>query len=355
MQANKGEWSEFYVFLKLLSEGKIYGADENLNKIENIFYILLKIIRLENNERYEYLYDKVISIYKGNELLLSKPVSEFKDKSDFLFNEIKNANGSSFGVPEIEKFMNNIYCSKLKAPSREKRDITIVVEDTKIGGEPELGFSIKSQIGNPSTLLNAAQTTNFIYEVNNLDKKYIDIINKIDGSSKIKDRLSKISELGGKVSYVGMQENNFKQNLEIIDSNLPKIIGSYVYKFFTSSYSKISDLTNEVTKENPLKTEIINENFYINKIKHFLRNVSLGMTPTKDWDTKNEVTGGFIVVKDNGEILCYHIYNKEDFENYLYKNTKLETASSTRHKFGILYEENSKIYIKLNLQVRFLV
>ena len=33
---NKGEWSELYVFLKLLGEGILYAADSDLNKIENL-------------------------------------------------------------------------------------------------------------------------------------------------------------------------------------------------------------------------------------------------------------------------------------------------------------------------------
>jgi hypothetical protein len=36
---------------------------------------------------------------------------------------------------------------KIKAPSLEKRDITLVVKDIEVGAEKELGFSIKSQLG----------------------------------------------------------------------------------------------------------------------------------------------------------------------------------------------------------------
>jgi len=64
--------------------------------------------------------------------------------------------------------------------------------------------------------------------------------------------------------------------------------------------------------------------------------------------------GGYLIVKDNGDILCYHIYNKNEFEDYLLNNTKLDTASSSRHEFGKLFQENGKIYLKLNLQIRFL-
>ncbi|MGB0477365.1 MAG: HpaII family restriction endonuclease, partial [Flavobacteriaceae bacterium] len=64
--------------------------------------------------------------------------------------------------------------------------------------------------------------------------------------------------------------------------------------------------------------------------------------------------GGYLIVKNNGDILCYHVYNKNEFEDYLLNNTKLDTASSSRHEFGKLFQENGKIYLKLNLQIRFL-
>ncbi|NLB89535.1 MAG: HpaII family restriction endonuclease, partial [Syntrophomonadaceae bacterium] len=35
---NKGEWSEVYTFFKLLSDGRLYAADADLNKIEDIYY-----------------------------------------------------------------------------------------------------------------------------------------------------------------------------------------------------------------------------------------------------------------------------------------------------------------------------
>ena len=33
LKGNKGEWSEIYIFFKLLSDGKIYAADKNMEKI----------------------------------------------------------------------------------------------------------------------------------------------------------------------------------------------------------------------------------------------------------------------------------------------------------------------------------
>ncbi|MFH1402330.1 MAG: HpaII family restriction endonuclease [Patescibacteria group bacterium] len=36
------------------------------------------------------------------------------------------------------------------------------------------------------------------------------------------------------------------------------------------------------------------------------------------------------------------------------KNCKFESAGTTRHKYGRLYEEDGKLFFKLNLQIRFL-
>ena len=33
MSGNKGEWSELYAFMKLLSQGRVYAANEKVEKI----------------------------------------------------------------------------------------------------------------------------------------------------------------------------------------------------------------------------------------------------------------------------------------------------------------------------------
>ena len=78
------------------------------------------------------------------------------------------------------------------------------------------------------------------------------------------------------------------------------------------------------------------------------------MTPAKVWQGIYQANGGYLIVKTDGEVVCYHIYNKNEFENYLIHNTKLETASTSRHKFGSIYTEKNDLFINLNLQIRFL-
>ena len=42
--ANRGEWSELYVLLKLLAEGKLFGSDDTLELKTDIVYSVLEVV-----------------------------------------------------------------------------------------------------------------------------------------------------------------------------------------------------------------------------------------------------------------------------------------------------------------------
>ncbi len=109
-----------------------------------------------------------------------------------------------------------------------------------------------------------------------------------------------------------------------------------------------------LTVNNPLNYDIDqNLPFYVYKIKHLLTSVALGMMPATAWNGKFDVNGGYLVVKEDGEILCYHFYDRHRFEDYLFANAYLERASTTRHQYAsIIKEDNGTLSFKLNLQVR---
>ncbi|MCC5930573.1 MAG: HpaII family restriction endonuclease [Cyclobacteriaceae bacterium] len=357
LTGNKGEWSEIYTLLKIISDKKLFAGDSDLKKIESLIFPIIKILRDESNGTYEYAYDSDLVIIKGSEEEFRIPITEFQEKAVLLLSKLKETTSASFAIPEIETFINSFNCVSLKAKSSVKSDIRIVIHDQRTGTTPELGFSIKSQLGGASTLLNAGKTTNFIYEIEKsvLSNNQIQEINEIDSRSKIKDRIEKIKEFSGILNFIQTESSIFGNNLTLIDSALPKILAEIVYLFFTSGHSKTVDLVAEISKLNPLSFNLeTNHPFYSYKIKRFLTDIALGMMPSKVWTGELDATGGYLVVKEDGEILCYHIYNRNEFEDYLLNNTKLETASSTRHDFGTVYKEGNKQYFKLNLQIRFL-
>ncbi len=50
MKANKGEWSEFYAFLKILEDKKLFAADKNLEIIPDKYFVFHRIFRNETNQ-----------------------------------------------------------------------------------------------------------------------------------------------------------------------------------------------------------------------------------------------------------------------------------------------------------------
>lgn len=357
LRGNKGEWSEIYTLLKIISDKNLFAGDSDLNRIESLIFPIIKILRDESYGTYEYAYKSDLVIIKGNEEEFRIPITVFQEKAVFLLSKLKETTTSTFSIPEIETFINSFDCFSLKAKSSVKSDIRIVIHDQRIGTTPELGFSIKSQLGGASTLLNAGKTTNFIYKIENivLSDNQISLINNISSRSKIKDRIEKIKEFSGSLNFSKTENSTFGNNLTLIDSALPKILSEIVSLFFTSSHSKTDDLVKQISILNPLGfNNESNHPYYSYKIKSFLTDIALGMMPAKKWDGVLDTTGGYLVVKEDGEVLCYHIYNRNEFEDYLLNNTKLETASSTRHGFGKVYIEDNQQFFKLNLQIRFL-
>lgn len=110
-----------------------------------------------------------------------------------------------------------------------------------------------------------------------------------------------------------------------------------------------------VIRDNPLAIDSEDaETFYTYKIKELLTNIALGLVPSRKWSGTYDATGGYIIVKEGGDVLCYHIYNRNEFREYLFRNTKLDTPSKTRHGFGIVVDTAEGQVIKLNLQIRFI-
>lgn len=220
----------------------------------------------------------------------------------------------------------------------------------------DLGFSIKSRLGSKSTLLNAGKTTNFVYRVLGFKptEREMQEINQVNTKSKVKDRINAITNAGGMLQFIAPEQDIFKNNLVLIDSLLPNIVAEMIKCFFTSKLNSIEELTEYLTQENPISYDTqFAHTFYEYKIKRFLTDVALGMTPSKVWTGVYDATGGYLVVKENGDVLCYHIYNRNHFEDYLFANTALHTASTNKFGFGKIYEDKGHYYFKLNLQIRF--
>lgn len=291
LTGNKGEWSEIYTLLKLLGEGKVYAGDQNLNKIQDLFYPIIMILRQEK--------DVVILTPTGEELL-RVPASVFLVEAENLLKAI-NENDGAFGVPQIEVFMNSIYCHSLKAKSSDKTDIRIILHDRRTKINSEMGFSIKSQLGGDSTLLNASKATNFNFKVTgaNLSDDEITAINSINPKrNKVIERVDAIKKKGASLVFDKVDNSTFRNNLIMLDGDLPVIIANLLLEQQNTGVSTLKELAERITETNPLKYDIEQTSpFYAYKIKHLLTSAALGMMPATAWSGRFDANGGYLVVK----------------------------------------------------------
>ena len=358
LTGNKGEWSEIYTLLKLLGEGKVYAGDQNLNKIQDLFYPIIMILRQEKEGTFNYKLqnsDVVIQTPEGEELLRI-PASVFLMEAEKLLMAI-NKNVGAFAIPQIEIFMNQIHCHSLKAKSSDKTDIKIILHDRRTKMNSEMGFSIKSQLGGNSTLLNASKATNFNFKINDItlsDEKIANINSLNSKQNKVIDRVNAIKKAGGKLVFDKVDNPTFRNNLIMLDGDLPVIIAHLLLEQLDNGTSTLNELVEKLTLNNPLNYDVTQASpFYEYKIKHLLTSAALGMMPATGWNGKFDANGGYLVVKKDGDILCYHFYDRNRFEDYLFSNAYLERSSTTRHKYASIVKENDgSLSFKLNFQVR---
>lgn len=358
LTGNKGEWSEIYTLLKLLGEGKVYAGDQNLNKIQDLFYPIIMILRQEKEGNFNYKLqdtDVVIQAPEGEELLRI-PASVFLTEAEELLKAI-NENDGAFAIPQIETFMNSIYCHSLKAKSADKTDIRIILHDRRTKINSEMGFSIKSQLGGNSTLLNASKATNFNFKIEGvtISEEEITGINSLNPKrNKVIDRVNAIKNKGGRLVFDKVDNPTFRNNLVMLDGDLPAIIAHLLLEQLNSGISTLKELAEKLTENNPLNYDVVQGSpFYVYKIKHLLTSAALGMMPATAWSGTFDANGGYLVVKKDGEILCYHFYDRNRFEDYLFSNAYLERSSTSRHEYAsIIKEDDGTLSFKLNFQVR---
>lgn len=106
MSGNKGEWSELYAFMKLLSQGRVYAANEKVEKIEDVYYPILKIMREETRgEVIDYIIDdNQINIEMHSNRILSIDRKEMENQADRLLSEIAIHSGS-FELEDVNNIL----------------------------------------------------------------------------------------------------------------------------------------------------------------------------------------------------------------------------------------------------------
>lgn len=352
---NKGEWSEFYAFVKLLATGKLFAADEQLRRLQDTYFPILKILRHEDEGKdLEYVIhsdDGTVEVHWQTETIRTLSNQDLVRMASYLYASIVAGGRRAFEIDDSETIMDNLSCSKIAAPSTDKTDIQMQLHDIHTGYKSVCGFSIKSELGSPPTLLNASGATNFVFEIDGISDEKMNLINSIDTDTKIIDRINAIVS-NGTMKFCKVKNATFSGNLMLIDTYMEDIIGALLFDYYCNNAQDCKTLVKRLEEKNPLGYP--RKGIYEYKFKKFLCSIALGMMPSKLWDGHDEANGGYIIVKNDGDVVAYHLYNRDAFETYLLNNTKFERGSTKKHGFATIYQENEKMYINLNLQIRFI-
>lgn len=410
---NRGEWTEAYVFLRLLGDGRIYGATADLSKDELTYIDIINVIRDEPDKYLifeRFIKDEItyVQSFNGEEKLKIVTAPELTEKAAILYEQIKGitAGGRRIKIPEIQEYLEELsidspkanLSKKAKEKYGAKTDIIVTTEDSFDHIRTIGGFSIKSHIGSSPTLFNCSQSSGFVYKIVGCDADGMHRLNYKEGFIDI---ISAIREEYA-LEYVGCRNEIFEQNIRIVDSRMDDILQNAILMqvgyLDGGESSSIPDMSEALVKLNPIgvKNPKI---FYEAKLKTFLFASFAGMTASIEWNGRKKLTGGYIDVDKEGEMLYYRAISDDIFENYLFKHTYVdrpdrgvnkdlavarakalidesreltdEEIYEIEHKkninpetgkrdkkdkkgdFGYVYQDGDDFYIVINFQVRF--
>ncbi len=388
---NRGEWAEIYIFLKLIAAGKIkYG--NNLQKKEKSCLQIQKIIREEiSGKVFEYIIsdgDLVKVHCNKTDVGPDYCISKYKDTADKtlgLINSSKKGNG--IFDKDIAAFLEEIHINKLKSPGKKTarffggtQDIVMEVHDSRTGIDNRMGFSCKSKFSSEATLFNASKVnTSFRFKVrgpvnddvkdefNNLfnkktktDKESGEEVEKLEVA--IGKRMKFLKEKGCELEFSHPCSDITRRNLIMSGGlEMPKIMGEMLrYYFFLhngeSEYRNISKILRYLEAVNPVEYDFDNLfDLYKYKVGSLLYNMFTGMRMTTPWDGHQDVSGGYINVSKNGDVIAYHVSFPDKFKDYLVSHLSFEAPSTKRHEYLKIYkdEKTNDYYLDLNLQIRF--
>lgn len=337
---NKGEWAESYCILRIIADGKLQLCTANLQ----LFGEQVTVIGGTISPDVHYIIDG--DNVKFNAYGVSKEVSlEYVSKLAIRsLQYIKSSQEKTFSLPEVAELFGT---QSLKAKASDKVDTIIKVFDNLTKANEELGFSIKSFIAGSPTLVNASKATNFTYniQIDSIVEKYKNL--------KAKTLLRALDNDAVKIIFEKMDSSTYQNNLMRIDLKMPEILAEFLNIYYSSKMKTVREITAKLQEINPLN--LVDISLYKSKITDYLFYSSVGMFPNKGWQGIQDIDGGCLIVEDSGEVKSFYIFRKTFlifFREYLFNKCFLDTPSTTRHGFARLYEENRKVKLKLNLQVR---
>lgn len=354
-KANKREWNELYVFLRLLAEGKLHLGNHRGELNERSFWPIAVIEREDHDGTRRYYIEGDMVRVEGPGDYIKLHRAALAAIADKVLDLIKSSNEEDIEAPQdIEKFLETADIFYLEPETQDRTDIKIGFWSAH---KVPTGFSIHSKLAPMYPLLDGGRAANLKMELTG-NKKFaqpeIQNINALETADTVRDRILLIEELGGVLKYSDVADRVFRCNLSMIDLHFARILAEMVRVFHLEGKPRIYEVMNAIKKSNPVKIKedlIQKHRFYEYKMKQFLMAAVCGMRPAKIYNGEDSAVEGMLIVNGDGSVIGYHKDERKIFEDFLYLNTRLLKGSLEKDKYGFLEREHGVYYFKLNVKI----
>jgi type II restriction enzyme len=319
IKGNKGEWSEIYIFFKLLSDGKVYAADKDMKKIRDKFLNIIRIIREEiKGKEYSYYTGEKIKISLNKNEIATIDCSKVHFYKQQVWDMIISSTETTFTDKDITDFLETLHIQKLKSPAEKTnnffggtQDIVLETQDYRSGINQVMGSSCKSDIDAGATLFNASgDNTNFEYEIiGNINDKIMEEFNSLvdkNGHTSVGNRMKFLRDKNLNVLFKKHVGEIARENIiTCCGSEMPKIIGGMLKYYFyecRGEKTQVSDCLHYLSVKDYAGYGFRNNyDTYRVRIENLLYSMFTGLRFGKRWNGRSEVNGGYIVVKKDEE------------------------------------------------------
>lgn len=347
---NKGEWSEFYAFIQLLSDGFVdmeTSTDTDRKRT--------KVLSVKK--------DGINFVITNDDVFTSEGVAESRDVLRAISAKILKSilNGSKvFAVPEADLLSEMIGVSTKKQTSSSIADLfaTIRHEDR----DSEYDLSIKSWLGASPSFFNASKiSTRIHYKISG------DISNSILSALRERKATGNVKAIylnGGYLELNRYANPNFFNGLEFVNSDGPAFFADLVVAgFLSGKYGSESSVKKDLPSialaldifkdKYRLFATIRNRLMFEARVKNLLYYILMYQLQSGPPETMSaNAPDNYLAVLSDGKLLC--IVGREKLQEKLFNLCKMDSPASgtNKHDYGNVYENDGEWYIDLQPGIR---
>jgi hypothetical protein len=346
---NKGEWSKIYAICACLASGRI--NTRFVSTIDEDYRVSGFVIKAQTA--------KLFLSIEGSQVLTSRQEKDHNARridrvwlaeacSQLLSEVMDERPVGSFNSSTGDSILQELGIEE-KFQSNGRSDLQIIVRDLLSGKDEELTVFVKSWMGASPTLLNASNSTNIRYQIlaPRRELKY-----SVTQNPTPAELVQLIISRGYPVEFKAMNEK-FQENLEAIDPALPEFIASAVFYSNSGIDRDVESVIGATIQHDPLAMGLSGmDGRFKGAFDQLLQEICAGMTATKKLRKGIDQRMGVIEVDRTGMPRLIEIVSNSKFDSYLYSNSKFDSPSRVKFKYGQLVEIDGQLFLDLNFQIR---